>query len=269
MLTQPDRPRGRGLRAGAVAGQAAGARNAASPCCSRRRCATRGARAPLVARRRSTCSWWPPTDSSCRRPILAWPRHGCLNVHASLLPRWRGAAPIQRALLAGDAETGVTIMQMDAGLDTGPMLDVVGSRSARATRPATLHERARGRGRARARRRAASPRGGDAGVPNAAAGRRASPTRRRSSKAEAAIDWARRRRGDRSAGPRVRPGARCAHDARRRSGEGVACRRSPRRERRLRPPGNGARGGSAAASSSPAATARCASSSCSPPAAGA
>jgi methionyl-tRNA formyltransferase len=56
------------------------------------------------------------------RPILAAPRFGCLNIHASLLPRWRGAAPIQRALLAGDAETGITIMQMDAGLDTGPML---------------------------------------------------------------------------------------------------------------------------------------------------
>ena len=55
-------------------------------------------------------------------PILSAPRHGCLNVHASLLPRWRGAAPIQRAILAGDAETGVTIMQMEQGLDTGPML---------------------------------------------------------------------------------------------------------------------------------------------------
>jgi methionyl-tRNA formyltransferase len=54
--------------------------------------------------------------------ILDAPRLGCVNVHASLLPRWRGAAPIQRALLAGDGETGVTIMQMDAGLDTGPML---------------------------------------------------------------------------------------------------------------------------------------------------
>ena len=54
--------------------------------------------------------------------MLEAPRFGCLNVHASLLPRWRGAAPIERALLAGDAETGVTIMQMDAGLDTGPML---------------------------------------------------------------------------------------------------------------------------------------------------
>jgi methionyl-tRNA formyltransferase len=56
------------------------------------------------------------------KPILAAPRLGCLNVHASLLPRWRGAAPIQRAILVGDSETGVTIMQMDEGLDTGPML---------------------------------------------------------------------------------------------------------------------------------------------------
>src|SRR5437870_12535816 len=55
-------------------------------------------------------------------PVLDAPRHGCLNVHASLLPRWRGAAPIQRAILAGDRETGLTIMRMDAGLDTGPML---------------------------------------------------------------------------------------------------------------------------------------------------
>jgi len=55
-------------------------------------------------------------------PVLDAPRLGCFNIHASLLPRWRGAAPIQHALLAGDRETGVTIMQMDAGLDTGPML---------------------------------------------------------------------------------------------------------------------------------------------------
>lgn len=54
--------------------------------------------------------------------VLDLPRHGCLNIHASLLPRWRGAAPIQRALLAGDAQTGVCIMQMEAGLDTGPVL---------------------------------------------------------------------------------------------------------------------------------------------------
>ncbi|WP_170448881.1 methionyl-tRNA formyltransferase [Ruegeria arenilitoris] len=56
------------------------------------------------------------------QPILDAPRHGCLNIHASLLPRWRGAAPIHRAIMAGDAETGVCIMQMEAGLDTGPVL---------------------------------------------------------------------------------------------------------------------------------------------------
>ncbi|WP_229956831.1 methionyl-tRNA formyltransferase [Parasphingorhabdus litoris] len=54
--------------------------------------------------------------------ILDAPKMGCLNIHGSLLPRWRGAAPVQRAILAGDSETGITIMQMEAGLDTGPML---------------------------------------------------------------------------------------------------------------------------------------------------
>jgi len=54
--------------------------------------------------------------------VLQLPRYGCVNIHASLLPRWRGAAPIQRAILAGDSETGITIMQMDEGLDTGDML---------------------------------------------------------------------------------------------------------------------------------------------------
>ena len=56
------------------------------------------------------------------RPVLDAPRHGCMNIHASLLPRWRGAAPIQRAILAGDRETGVCIMRMEEGLDTGPVL---------------------------------------------------------------------------------------------------------------------------------------------------
>lgn len=73
--------------------------------------------------------------------VLDIPRLGCLNIHASLLPRWRGAAPIQRAILAGDRETGITIMQMDAGLDTGPML----LRRAEPILPtdttATLHDR--------------------------------------------------------------------------------------------------------------------------------
>ena len=61
------------------------------------------------------------------QPVLDAPSRGCLNVHASLLPRWRGAAPVQRAILAGDRMTGVTIMRMEAGLDTGPMLGVQGT----------------------------------------------------------------------------------------------------------------------------------------------
>lgn len=55
------------------------------------------------------------------RALLEWPRRGCINLHASILPRWRGAAPIQRAVLAGDATTGISVMQMEAGLDTGPV----------------------------------------------------------------------------------------------------------------------------------------------------
>ena len=54
-------------------------------------------------------------------PVLAAPREGCLNLHASALPRWRGAAPIQRAIMAGDAETAATVMRMEEGLDTGPV----------------------------------------------------------------------------------------------------------------------------------------------------
>jgi len=71
--------------------------------------------------------------------MLAAPRRGCLNIHASLLPRWRGAAPIQAAVRAGDAETGVTIMRMDAGLDTGPMLLAEHVPITATTTAATLH----------------------------------------------------------------------------------------------------------------------------------
>ncbi len=73
--------------------------------------------------------------------VLDIPRLGCLNIHASLLPRWRGAAPIQRALLAGDAETGITIMQMDAGLDTGAMLLRKSLAIAPADTAQTLHDK--------------------------------------------------------------------------------------------------------------------------------
>ncbi len=74
------------------------------------------------------------------KAILDAPRLGCLNIHASLLPRWRGAAPIQRAILAGDTESGVTIMQMDEGLDTGPMLLIEKTPITGATTGESLHD---------------------------------------------------------------------------------------------------------------------------------
>jgi len=73
--------------------------------------------------------------------VLALPERGCINVHASLLPRWRGAAPIQRALLAGDPQTGISIMQMDAGLDTGPVLGQAATDITAQDDAGTLHDR--------------------------------------------------------------------------------------------------------------------------------
>lgn len=78
--------------------------------------------------------------------VLEAPRLGCVNVHASLLPRWRGAAPIQRALLAGDAETGVCIMRMEAGLDTGPVYHRVSTPINAGETAASLHDRLAGLG---------------------------------------------------------------------------------------------------------------------------
>jgi methionyl-tRNA formyltransferase len=74
------------------------------------------------------------------KPVLTAPSFGCFNIHASLLPRWRGAAPIQRAIMAGDTETGVTIMRMDEGLDTGPMLKRVSCAITNDTTASSLHD---------------------------------------------------------------------------------------------------------------------------------
>ncbi|MES9862208.1 MAG: methionyl-tRNA formyltransferase [Candidatus Thiodiazotropha sp. LLP2] len=73
--------------------------------------------------------------------VLDAPKLGCINIHASLLPRWRGAAPIQRSILAGDKESGVTIMQMEAGLDTGPMLSIVKTPIQKGETGGSLHDR--------------------------------------------------------------------------------------------------------------------------------
>ncbi|MCX7946410.1 MAG: methionyl-tRNA formyltransferase [Hydrogenophilus sp.] len=121
VLTQPDRPAGRGLRiavspvkalaieAGVAVAQPASLRDPAAI---------------------AALEDWPRPDALVvaayglilPQAVLSWPRLGCVNVHASLLPRWRGAAPIVRAIEAGDRESGVTLMAMDEGLDTGPIL---------------------------------------------------------------------------------------------------------------------------------------------------
>src|SRR3954467_10389962 len=120
VLTQPDRPAGRGqqLRASPVKLLA---REASLELDQPATLKTPASRAQLAR-------WQPDVlvvvayGLILPAPVLSLPRLGCVNIHGSLLPRWRGAAPIQRAILAGDIERGVTIMQLDAGLDPGPML---------------------------------------------------------------------------------------------------------------------------------------------------
>ena len=147
VLTQPDRPAGRGMKL------------QASPV---KQCALEHG-IPVAQPRSLRLDGKYPQDAAEARAALeaaqadvmvvaayglilpTWtlelPPHGCLNIHASLLPRWRGAAPIHRAIEAGDAETGVTIMQMDAGLDTGDMLLVEKTPIAPTDTTAVLHDR--------------------------------------------------------------------------------------------------------------------------------
>jgi len=124
VLTQPDRPAGRGmvLQASAVKNvalthgipvfQPERLKDAAMHEPIRAACVDGGAELMVVA----------AYGLILPQAVLDLPRRGCINIHASLLPRWRGAAPIHRAIEAGDAQTGITIMKMEAGLDTGPML---------------------------------------------------------------------------------------------------------------------------------------------------
>ncbi len=120
VLTRPDRPAGRGLKPAAPpVKQLAAARGVAVYQPANLRDA--GVQEELRRRRPDTIVV-AAYGQILPQAVLDIPRYGGVNVHASLLPRWRGAAPIQRALLAGDRETGVSIMQMDAGLDTGPVL---------------------------------------------------------------------------------------------------------------------------------------------------
>lgn len=147
VLTQPDRPAGRGmkLQASAVKQRAVAAglpvaqpqglrldgKYAVDAAAAQQALIAADADVMVVAAYGLILPQW----------VLDLPRRGCLNIHASLLPRWRGAAPIHRAIEAGDAETGITIMQMDAGLDTGDML-LIGREAIRASdTTATLHDR--------------------------------------------------------------------------------------------------------------------------------
>jgi methionyl-tRNA formyltransferase len=119
VLTQPDRPKGRGRQLASSPVKIA-AQSYGLPVSQPTTLKTEEGRAELA-------SWQPDLlvvvayGLILPRAALELPRLGCVNIHASLLPRWRGAAPIQRAILAGDTQTGVTIMRMDVGLDTGPM----------------------------------------------------------------------------------------------------------------------------------------------------
>jgi len=147
VLTQPDRPAGRGLKTqatpvkafaldrGIPVGQPRGLRldgRFAEDAAAARAALIAAAPAAIVAAAYGLIL--PPW-------LLELPRHGCLNIHASLLPRWRGAAPIQRAIEAGDAQTGVTLMQMDAGLDTGDILLAAATPIAADETSATLQSR--------------------------------------------------------------------------------------------------------------------------------
>ena len=147
VLTQPDRPAGRGMKL------------QASPV---KQCALEHGIAVAQPRSLRLDGKYPEDAAAAREALLQadadamvvaayglilpqWvldlPRYGCLNIHASLLPRWRGAAPIHRAIEAGDSHTGVTIMQMDAGLDTGAMLQTRSLAIADTDTTASLHDR--------------------------------------------------------------------------------------------------------------------------------
>jgi methionyl-tRNA formyltransferase len=120
VLTQPDRPKGRGRHLAASPVKELALQHGLP--------VAQPARLSTEEERRSLAGWEPDVlvvvayGLLLPSAALALPRLGCVNIHPSLLPRWRGAAPIQRTVLAGDAETGVTIMLMDQGMDTGPIL---------------------------------------------------------------------------------------------------------------------------------------------------
>lgn len=185
VLTQPDRPAGRGMKLTASpVKQIALAHHV--PVDQPERLRSEAQRASLLACRPDVLVV-AAYGLILPRAALELPRLGCLNIHASLLPRWRGAAPIHRAIQAGDAETGITIMQMDEGLDTGPMLMKRALPIAAADTTGTLHDRLSALGAEMivdALRRL--PDGGLVATPQPEAG---ATYAAKIGKAEAALDW--------------------------------------------------------------------------------
>ncbi|WP_322058742.1 methionyl-tRNA formyltransferase [Paraburkholderia sp. J63] len=147
VLTQPDRPAGRGMKLQASPvkryAQEHGIAVAQPPSLRRTGKYPEEAAAALDLLRATPHDVMVVAAYGLLLPqeVLDIPRHGCINIHGSILPRWRGAAPIHRAIEAGDAETGITLMQMDAGLDTGPMISEVRTPLAATDTTATLHDR--------------------------------------------------------------------------------------------------------------------------------
>lgn len=144
VFTQPDRPAGRGkhLQASPVKQRALAADLPVLQPASLRNSAARASLAALQPDVMVVVAYGLILPAA----VLDIPARGCLNVHASLLPRWRGAAPIQRAIEAGDARTGITIMQMDAGLDTGDMLATADCKIDGDTTAGSLHDQLAGLG---------------------------------------------------------------------------------------------------------------------------
>ena len=139
VLTQPDRPAGRGMAMQASAVKQL-ALNQGLPLHQPSSLKSGESRQPILDARADVMVV-AAYGLILPQAALDIPRLGCVNIHASLLPRWRGAAPIQRAILAGDSETGVTIMRMEAGLDTGPMLLRESLAIAEGDTAATLHDK--------------------------------------------------------------------------------------------------------------------------------
>ena len=229
VLTRPDRPQGRGLRVQPSPVKAlASARGIAILQPPALRTADSQAAAlevPLDALVVAAYGLILPTA------ILGWPRHGCINIHASLLPRWRGAAPVERAILEGDRETGISLMRMEAGLDTGPVIEQVRVPIANDDTGGTLTARLAAVGAAAIV--AALGRLRDAGdlpaTPQAEAGATYAP---KIARAEAAVDWslgaeaiARRVRAfDPAPGATAMLGGACAPSSPRGGGGGAAYR---------------------------------------------